>query len=56
MLRHVVVPLLGLLVVVAVIVEASPTAQIVGGVWCGVGLVVLAVQYGGRARAGGGRG
>ncbi|MFI6770678.1 APC family permease [Streptomyces sp. NPDC050355] len=52
--RHVVVPLLGLAVVVAVIVAASPTAQIVGGVWMAVGLVVLAVQYGARARAGGG--
>ncbi|QRX94081.1 APC family permease [Streptomyces noursei] len=50
-LRHVVVPLLGLAVVVAVVVEASPTAQIVGGVWLLVGLVVLAVQH---ARAGAG--
>ncbi|PJN42694.1 amino acid permease [Streptomyces sp. CB02959] len=44
-LRHVVVPLAGLAVVVAVVVEASPTAQVVGGVWLVVGLVVLAVQY-----------
>ncbi|WP_382465302.1 APC family permease [Streptomyces noursei] len=44
-LRHVVVPLVGLAVVVTVIVEASRTAQAVGGVWLLVGLVVLAVQY-----------
>ncbi|MFF8368849.1 APC family permease [Streptomyces lydicus] len=52
-LRHVVVSLLGLAVVVAVIVAASPTAQVVGGIWLAVGLVVLAVQYVRRARAGG---
>ncbi|GAB7031291.1 hypothetical protein JCM4914_27520 [Streptomyces platensis subsp. malvinus] len=51
-LRHVVVPLLGLAVVVAVLVAASPTAQVVGGCWLVVGLVALAVQYGRRARAG----
>ncbi|WP_411141204.1 APC family permease [Streptomyces sp. x-80] len=50
-LRHVVVPLLGLAVVVAVIVEASGTAQVVGGIWLMVGLVVLAVQYGTGRRA-----
>ncbi|MGY4984359.1 APC family permease [Streptomyces nigrescens] len=55
-LRHAVVPLLGLAVVVAVVVEASATAQLVGGVWLVAGLVVLAVQHGGRARAGGMRG
>ncbi|MFI0784525.1 APC family permease [Streptomyces lydicus] len=53
-LRHVVVPLLGLAVVVAVIVAASPTAQVVGGIWLVVGLVVLAVQYVRRAGTGGG--
>ncbi|MGW9047168.1 APC family permease [Streptomyces lydicus] len=52
-LRHVVVSLLGFAVVVAVIVAASPTAQVVGGIWLAVGLVVLAVQYVRRARAGG---
>ncbi|MFG3118785.1 APC family permease [Streptomyces sp. NPDC048197] len=52
-LRHVVVPLLGLAVVVAVLVAASPTAQAVGGCWLAVGLVWLAVQYGRRSRAGG---
>ncbi|OSY41348.1 hypothetical protein BG653_05115 [Streptomyces platensis] len=56
MLWHAVVPLLGLAVVIAVVVEASATAQLVGGVWLVAGLVVLAVQYGGRARAGGARG
>ncbi|MFC6062457.1 APC family permease [Streptomyces ochraceiscleroticus] len=45
LLAHVIVPLLGLAVVVAVIVEASPTAQVVGGAWLVVGLVVLAAQY-----------
>ncbi|ARF57207.1 APC family permease [Streptomyces gilvosporeus] len=43
-LRHVVVPLLGLAVVLAVIVEASATAQTVGGVWLGVGLMVLVMR------------
>ncbi|MFF4285156.1 APC family permease [Streptomyces sp. NPDC001633] len=52
-LRHVVVPVLGLAVVVAVLVAASPTAQAVGGCWLAVGLVWLAVQYGRRSRAGG---
>ncbi|MFH9421434.1 APC family permease [Streptomyces sp. NPDC017529] len=48
LLRHVLVPVLGLAVVVAVVVEASGTAQVVGAVWLVVGLVVLAVQYGRR--------
>ncbi|QHC25665.1 APC family permease [Streptomyces sp. GS7] len=51
-LRHVVVPLAGLAVVVAVIVEASGTAQAVGTVWLAAGLGVLAVQYARRPRAG----
>ncbi|MGW7490949.1 APC family permease [Streptomyces sp. NPDC054786] len=55
-LRHLVVPLLGLAVVVAVIAEASAAAQAVGGAWLVVGLVVLATQYRRRARAGGVRG
>ncbi|MFE6690045.1 APC family permease [Streptomyces sp. NPDC057743] len=50
-LWHVAVPLAGLAVVVAVIVEAAPTAQIVGGAWLLVGLVVLVVQYLRRERA-----
>ncbi|MCB5909739.1 APC family permease [Streptomyces pinistramenti] len=49
-LRHVVAPVLGLAVVVAVIVEASGTAQVVGGCWLVVGFVVLALQYRGRRR------
>ncbi|MBF6048875.1 amino acid permease [Streptomyces sp. NRRL B-1677] len=41
---HVVVPLLGLAVVIAVIVKAAPTAQIVGGVWLVAGLGVLGAE------------
>ncbi|GAU65226.1 putative amino acid transporter [Streptomyces sp. NBRC 110611] len=56
-LRHGVVPLLGLAVVVAVIVSASRTAQVVGGVWGAVGLVVMWVQQRrAKARRGGGTG
>ncbi|WP_372409276.1 APC family permease [Streptomyces luteireticuli] len=44
LVRHVLVPLLGLAVVVAVIAKAAGAAQVVGAVWLGVGLVVLAVQ------------
>ncbi|MBB5940239.1 APC family permease [Streptomyces zagrosensis] len=51
-LRHVLVPLAGMGIVVAVIVEASSTAQIVGAIWLGVGLVVLAVQWRGRTTGG----
>jgi hypothetical protein len=43
-LRHVVVPLLGLAVTVAVIVEASGTAQVVGLIWLALGLAILAVR------------
>ncbi|MBB5117241.1 amino acid permease [Streptomyces eurocidicus] len=42
--RHVVVPLLGLAVVIAVVVRAATTAQVVGGVWLVVGLGVLIAQ------------
>ncbi|MEU4208733.1 APC family permease [Streptomyces sp. NPDC026206] len=42
--RHVLVPVLGLAVVIAVIVEASWTAQLVGAVWLAAGLTVLAAQ------------
>ncbi|WP_077796860.1 APC family permease [Streptomyces sp. JHA26] len=48
--RHVLVPVLGAAVTVAVIVEASGTARVVGAVWLVIGLVVLAVQ--GRSRVG----
>jgi amino acid transporter len=43
-LRHMVVPVVGAVILVAVIVEAAVSAQVVGVVWLGVGLVVLAVQ------------
>ncbi|MEU6327525.1 APC family permease [Streptomyces sp. NPDC047049] len=55
-LRHLVVPLLGLAVVVAVIAGASAAARAVGGAWLVVGLVVLAVQYRGWVRGGAMRG
>ncbi|OKJ11638.1 APC family permease [Kitasatospora sp. CB01950] len=42
-LRHAVVPLLGVAVIVAVLVEASHTALIVGGIWLVAGLLVLLV-------------
>jgi hypothetical protein len=42
--RHVLVPVLGAAITIAVIVEASGTAQVVGAIWLAVGLVVLAVQ------------
>ncbi|GAA3195265.1 MULTISPECIES: APC family permease [Streptomyces] len=51
-LRHVVVPVVGLAVVVAVIVEASRTAQLVGAVWLAVGLGVLVFQYARSRREG----
>ncbi|MFT2019183.1 APC family permease [Streptomyces sp. 796.1] len=53
-LRHVLIPLTGLGIVIAVIVEASGTAQLIGAIWFGVGLVVLAAQWRERRRAGGG--
>ncbi|MET9256731.1 APC family permease [Streptomyces sp. NPDC003717] len=48
--RHVLVPVLGAAITVAVIVEASGTAQVVGAIWLAVGLVVLAAQSRGRRR------
>ncbi|MFD4710770.1 APC family permease [Streptomyces sp. NPDC058430] len=44
--RHLLVPVLGAAITVAVIVEASGTAQVVGAIWLAVGLVVLAGQRG----------
>ncbi|MDI3403624.1 APC family permease [Streptomyces cavernicola] len=44
--RHVLIPGVGAVITVAVIVEASATAQVVGAVWFGVGLVVLFAQRG----------
>ncbi|MFB6843370.1 APC family permease [Streptomyces sp. NPDC056373] len=42
--RHVLAPVAGAAITVAVIVEASGTAQVVGAVWLVAGLVVLAAQ------------
>lgn len=50
--QHLVVPVLGAAVTVAVIVGASPTAQWVGALWLAVGLVVLVAQRGRRTGAG----
>ncbi|MFE9397408.1 APC family permease [Streptomyces flavidovirens] len=50
--RHVLLPVLGAAVAVAVIVEASGTAQAVGAVWLVVGLIVVAVQRGRRTAPG----
>ncbi|MET7698481.1 APC family permease [Streptomyces sp. NPDC005485] len=44
--RHVLMPVVGAAITVAVIVEASGTAQVVGAVWLAVGLTVLVVQRG----------
>ncbi|MFE2284104.1 APC family permease [Streptomyces sp. NPDC059443] len=49
-IRHLVMPVLGAAVTIAVIVEASWTAQVVGAVWLAVGLGVLVAQRGRRAR------
>ncbi|MFD0146125.1 MULTISPECIES: APC family permease [unclassified Streptomyces] len=43
-LRHVAMPVVGAAILIAVIVEASATAQVVGAIWLCVGLAVLAVQ------------
>ncbi|MGW0316359.1 APC family permease [Streptomyces flavidovirens] len=50
--RHVLLPVLGAAVAVAVIVEASGMAQAVGAVWLVVGLIVVAVQRGRRTGPG----
>lgn len=47
--RHVLVPVLGAAITIAVIVEAAGSAQVVGAIWLVVGLVVL---FGQRARRG----
>jgi amino acid transporter len=52
--KHVLMPLLGLAITIAIIVEASGTAQLVGLIWLGVGLVILAVQ-GATTRSGPGQ-
>ncbi|MFF9278908.1 APC family permease [Streptomyces griseosporeus] len=45
--RHVLVPVAGAAITLAVIAEASATAQVVGAVWLVAGLVILVVQRGG---------
>ncbi|MFB8249957.1 APC family permease [Streptomyces sp. NPDC055952] len=47
--RHVLVPVAGAAITVAVIVEASGTAQLVGAVWLATGLAVLTAQRGRRS-------
>ncbi|MGW0787032.1 APC family permease [Streptomyces sp. NPDC002911] len=47
--RHVLMPVVGAAVLVAVILEATASAQLVALCWLGIGLVVLAVQWGRRA-------
>lgn len=47
--KHLVIPVLGAAVTIAVIVGASWTAQLVGAVWLSVGLGVLVAQRGRRA-------
>ncbi|MGW7103808.1 APC family permease [Streptomyces sp. NPDC054838] len=47
---HLLLPVLGAAVTVAVIVEAARTAQVVGALWLVVGLVVLVAQRGRRGR------
>ncbi|MEV3931070.1 MULTISPECIES: APC family permease [unclassified Streptomyces] len=47
--RHVLIPVVGAAVLVAVILEATTSAQLVGVCWLGIGLVVLALQWGRRA-------
>ncbi|WUW21857.1 APC family permease [Streptomyces sp. NBC_01463] len=46
--RHVLIPVVGAAVLIAVIVEATGSAQVVGACWLVVGLVVLLVQRGRR--------
>ncbi|MFE6752997.1 APC family permease [Streptomyces sp. NPDC057684] len=46
--RHLLVPVVGAAITVAVIVEASGTAQVVGAIWLAMGLVVLVAQRGRR--------
>ncbi|MET7786543.1 APC family permease [Streptomyces sp900116325] len=44
--RHVLVPVVGAGLLIAVILSATTSAQVVGVCWLGVGLVVLAMQWG----------
>ncbi|MFD4691459.1 APC family permease [Streptomyces sp. NBC_00683] len=47
--RHVLLPVVGAGVLIAVILEATTSAQLVGLCWLGIGLVVLGAQWGRRA-------
>ncbi|MCX4746989.1 APC family permease [Kitasatospora sp. NBC_01287] len=51
--RHLLVPVLGIAVIVAVVVEASHTAQLVGLVWLLAGLALVALRRGGPVVGGG---
>jgi amino acid transporter len=45
-LRHLVVPVIGFLILLYVVINAKVAAQVLGFVWLGIGVVVLAVFYG----------
>ncbi|MER7111169.1 APC family permease [Streptomyces sp. NPDC000229] len=47
-LKHVVLPVVGAVILVAVIAEAATSALVLGALWLAVGLVVLALQWGRR--------
>ncbi|MFE2021101.1 APC family permease [Streptomyces sp. NPDC059499] len=47
--RHVLLPVVGAGVLIAVILEATTSAQLVGLCWLGIGLVVLGAQWGRQA-------
>ncbi|MFJ8649924.1 APC family permease [Streptomyces sp. NPDC093546] len=51
-LKHVVLPVVGGAILMAVIAEAATSALVVGSLWLAVGLVVLAVQWGRRGHSG----
>ncbi|GAA1254336.1 APC family permease [Kitasatospora nipponensis] len=55
LLGHVLLPVAGIAVIVAVLREASGTAQLAGVIWLAVGLLVLLVQQHRGAGPGGGR-
>jgi hypothetical protein len=44
--RHVLMPVAGAAITIAVITEASRTAQVVGAIWLAIALAVLVVQRG----------
>jgi uncharacterized membrane protein HdeD (DUF308 family) len=51
--RLVLMPVLGAAITIAVIAEATTSAQVVGLIWLGIGLVVVSVQLGRRVSADG---